>query len=457
MALTSSLIPEARAQRGVNYGSLIHQTRIPHVFYNQLTLPSADSSQTTFLIDYRIDYNYLPFKKMERPDEGPGRSFYATATMSLEVFKDNGEDKKSRDPATLQELNSVGRSIRKDTAYATTYEQTQSKKHYLAGYLSVDLKPGPYSYLLQLTPGEDMDERNSRRENMKLDDYGNAHKPEIYILDRVDNKQEPGRVRLMNFGNNVYYGKDFYALLLLPDYKTSDEYSVEVQQMEVGKRDTTAQKSVFSTTLGIRQVLQHRIPRIDKDSSRLSLRLEKKSQGGYAYAFLKIPNRQFANAVYRLELHKKGDDKPVSRQMFRSRWIDMPTSLLNVDVAIDMLHYITDRETIKKLKDGDEQQREKNFRAFWKKKDPTPDTEYNELMAEYYRRVDYAYEEFTTPQQPGYDSDRGKIYIKYGPPDHVKRTFPTNQPTTEIWTYGNRKFVFQATTGFGDFQLVSQS
>ncbi len=175
---------------------------------------------------------------------------------------------------------------------------------------------------------------------------------------------------------------------------------------------------------------------------------------GYAYALVKIPNRTFANAVYRLTVTRSDEDRPSAQGIFRSLWLDMPTSLLNLNVAIEMTKYIVDKETLQNLKTGSSDERERKFRQFWKSKDPTPKTEFNELMAEYYRRVDYAYANFSSVNMPGYESDQGRIYIQYGPPKNIERKFPSGEPAVEIWTYDNRQFVFEATTGFGDFKLI---
>ncbi|MDX1586711.1 MAG: GWxTD domain-containing protein, partial [Balneolaceae bacterium] len=164
----------------------------------------------------------------------------------------------------------------------------------------------------------------------------------------------------------------------------------------------------------------------------------------------------FPNSIYRLTVTRDGQARPVARTVFHSLWIEMPTSLLNLDVAIDMLKFIVSKEEIKRIKSGSQAVREQKFREFWESKDPTPKTEYNELMAEYYRRIDYAYEHFTTINTIGYESDQGEIYIKYGPPKNIERKFPTGEPAVEIWTYENRQFVFRATSGFGDFRLVSR-
>jgi len=79
------------------------------------------------------------------------------------------------------------------------------------------------------------------------------------------------------------------------------------------------------------------------------------------------------------------------------------------------------------------------------------------LMAEYYQRIDYSYQNFSSLQVPGYESDRGRAYILYGPPNNIDRRLLPNQPTREIWEYPNRELIFEATSGLGDFKLISES
>jgi GWxTD domain-containing protein len=117
---------------------------------------------------------------------------------------------------------------------------------------------------------------------------------------------------------------------------------------------------------------------------------------------------------------------------------------------------VSDSE-LERIDSGSDAEKERKFRQFWAQRDPTPDTEFNELMSEYYERIDYAYREFSSMQEPGYESDRGQAYILYGPPTDVERRFPTNAPTREVWEYPNRTLIFEATSGFGDFRLVSES
>lgn len=88
---------------------------------------------------------------------------------------------------------------------------------------------------------------------------------------------------------------------------------------------------------------------------------------------------------------------------------------LNEDVA----YIITDEEraAFKKLQTDEE--REQFIEQFWLRRDPTPDTVENEFKEEHYRRIAYANEHFASGI-PGWKTDRGRIYITFGPPDEIE-------------------------------------
>jgi GWxTD domain-containing protein len=56
---------------------------------------------------------------------------------------------------------------------------------------------------------------------------------------------------------------------------------------------------------------------------------------------------------------------------------------------------------------------------FWARRNPTPGSARNEFKEEHYRRIDYANQHFTV-SMPGWKTDRGRIYIQYGPPDEIE-------------------------------------
>ncbi len=83
---------------------------------------------------------------------------------------------------------------------------------------------------------------------------------------------------------------------------------------------------------------------------------------------------------------------------------------------------------------------------FWEKRNPG---ESAVKWAEYEQQVKLVNEKFSTPYQKGYDTDRGIIFLKYGPPNNIRTNdFDNRAFPYEIWQYykvknfSNRKFVF---------------
>jgi GWxTD domain-containing protein len=82
-----------------------------------------------------------------------------------------------------------------------------------------------------------------------------------------------------------------------------------------------------------------------------------------------------------------------------------------------------------------------------------------EFRNQYLQRVKEADEKFTTKYEPGWKTDRGRVYIVYGPPDEVERyPYTENMKPYEIWHYYNLQggviFVFGDRRGFGRFELL---
>jgi GWxTD domain-containing protein len=64
------------------------------------------------------------------------------------------------------------------------------------------------------------------------------------------------------------------------------------------------------------------------------------------------------------------------------------------------------------------EEREKFIETIWHSLDPDPDTEENEYREAYYERLAFVNEHFSSGI-PGYKTDRGRIYLKFGKPDEV--------------------------------------
>ncbi len=85
----------------------------------------------------------------------------------------------------------------------------------------------------------------------------------------------------------------------------------------------------------------------------------------------------------------------------------------------DVRWIITDEERSAFMQLSNDEERDQFIEAFWQRRDPTPDTEENEFKEEHYRRIAYANEHFAAGI-PGWKSDRGRMYIVFGPADEIE-------------------------------------
>jgi len=139
------------------------------------------------------------------------------------------------------------------------------------------------------------------------------------------------------------------------------------------------------------------------------------------------------------EKQKKENAKALQKEISKTykKWLDE-----------DVRWIITDEEraAFKQLSNDDE--RDQFIEQFWLRRDPTPDSQENEYKEEHYRRIAYANEHFAAGV-PGWRTDRGRIYIMYGPANSIDshpsggsydRTPQEGGGTTstypfEIWNY----------------------
>jgi GWxTD domain-containing protein len=85
----------------------------------------------------------------------------------------------------------------------------------------------------------------------------------------------------------------------------------------------------------------------------------------------------------------------------------------------DVVYIITDEERQAWKRLATDEEREQFIEQFWLRRDPTPDTAENEFKEEHYRRIAYTNERFASGI-PGWKTDRGRIYITFGPADEIE-------------------------------------
>jgi GWxTD domain-containing protein len=140
----------------------------------------------------------------------------------------------------------------------------------------------------------------------------------------------------------------------------------------------------------------------------------------------------------------------------------------------DVVYIISPEERNAFLHLQTNEEREQFIEAFWQRRNPDPDSPENTFKEEHYRRIAYANEHFASGV-PGWKTDRGRIYIAWGPPDErdehtsgeqYDRPMDQGGGTTttyayETWRYRyaeglgeNFEMEFVDPTGTGEFHLT---
>jgi len=85
----------------------------------------------------------------------------------------------------------------------------------------------------------------------------------------------------------------------------------------------------------------------------------------------------------------------------------------------DVAWIITGQERADFVKLSTDKQRDEFVVAFWERRNPRPGSSENKFKEQHYRRLAYANTHFAAGV-PGWKTDRGRMYILYGPPVRAK-------------------------------------
>jgi len=125
-----------------------------------------------------------------------------------------------------------------------------------------------------------------------------------------------------------------------------------------------------------------------------------------------------------------------------------------LDVDVRWIISDQERKAFKSLTNDEE--RDSFIEAFWQRRNPDPDSPENTFREEHYRRIAYANEHFAAGK-PGWLTDRGMIYIKFGPPDDTENhdgggiyTRPIEEGGGETSTFPFEIWHYRYLEGIGD-------
>jgi len=459
------------AQRNAtSYQSLLARTRQANAYLNVNAFPMSSNDSVKVYGHFRIEYDFLTFTR-SAAQEKADVEFATDVIIYVDVYKaGTAITERTEQPNEPGSMRSSGNQRRaagnaqnqgssgnptaplateawKGRAEAKNYSQTISNRHFLEGFVSLNVPVGDYDLVFSIREESQSRIRPIGRVRFKTTRFSEQKTQNPIILLESDRAKD-NSFKLLGFGNQVPYGSDLD--LLIPMHSDPNQFTVKISSLEYGRKDTTATKVLAEIELEPEMIRKGTFSFENGDQPFHMKQIESNDP----WVRISVPASTFPNVPMRIEVFESGNSTPFATKNIQSKWVDIPTSLLNVSVAVDMMENLLDSEEYKRVRKFNTSEKEKYFRDYWNSKDPSPDTEYNELMVEYYRRIDIAYERYSSATTPGYSSDFGKTYVLLGEPDRVTRRFPPDQPALEIWEYGNRQIIFQASSGFGDFKVV---
>ena len=172
---------------------------------------------------------------------------------------------------------------------------------------------------------------------------------------------------------------------------------------------------------------------------------------------INLPTKDINKVDLKIEITvNQGELSASKSSKFKSRDSFMFGGVGNIDLALSQMVYILTTEERKELKNLKQSEKENFFKKAWARRDPKPETKVNELMDEYYARVQFTEENFSRGTSGGWRSDMGMIFILFGKPDDIQKysSIQSNY-TYETWYYFSigEEFAFIDDYGFGDYRL----
>ena len=176
-----------------------------------------------------------------------------------------------------------------------------------------------------------------------------------------------------------------------------------------------------------------------------------------AFGSLENPEAQFGEFELTLELTDVGGNVVASESTpimiaGSSAWIAS-----NWEDALRLIRYESTEDEMDILEEIDDPaKRLEAWTCFWRIRDPVPATATNEALVSYFQRVETANRTWKSALRPGFQSDRGRVYITLGPPDDIiERPMPAGPVPFEVWRYYdyNVEIVFVDRIGFNNYEL----
>ena len=385
------------------------------------SIPSGSVNHVYFT--YRISFARLVFIKSDD-------KYSASFTFSIEV--------------TDSASKNIVRQIQTKSIFIDTFNETVNKNNYYQGIISFYLKDGSYKILPFLT---DLNTGHEVKFLVKRLDVQNKNKSDIISPLVIKSTLATCKINkyfeLSNFSESLPFSQTRYGLLIPCIDTTLESIFVVIKN----NLDTVFNSKVydnFKSKINLREC-----------NDKIILGDETSLPVTKNFVIPEINNKLMEGNA---EIIVSRDKSSKQSKIFHMRvlWINKPVSLLSPEGAIKMLKFIEKDSVITKMLYSDSKDYQKVLFQFWNNIGSIPGTTFNPLMEEYYTRIDYADKTFALfSGKSGIETDRGKIYIKFGKPQKITRDSNRDGKVVETWVYNNpkKKFVFIDDDGSGNFIL----
>lgn len=383
-------------------------------------------------------YTSIPYSNLRFLARTGG--FEASYTVSVEVFRVDTDGRQQG----LVSSRSWDREVS-----VSTYDETQAGEVYDRATQTISVDPGLYTVQVQV---EDAASQRSfvRESSLTVASYARGiSMSDPLFLDRYDSSR---RSLTPNVGATIRTDQDHFTIYYEIYADRPETLRVTYVATELNRvRDRPSVRAL----LGLSNSEQEELGTPLVLNERLSV------NSGKNPATLRVGTERFSVGDYTLSIRLEASNGALvaeASKPFAVRWMGLESQIRNIDDAITQMRYIAREGDIRAMRRADtEEEKVTLFRDFWKLRDPTPGTQRNERMEEYYLRVAYANEQYGRLVGEGWNTDRGEVYIRFGEPDLIDR-HPFNYGTKpyEIWYYNGhgRQFYFVDETGLGDYQLL---
>jgi len=321
-----------------------------------------------------------------------------------------------------------------DTVSTTNYAQTISKDLAREMSFNVNLPPGNYTAVIQFRDKESGRSSEQRR-SISVKNF-KREEPSISSIMIVRTE--------FDTAGRVEYSPNLSSVVALSSKEVGPQVYYEVYNAE--KYETLTLKYTITQRTRREQVIdtyRRTLTPAGRQTRVLDTLSSQKIKGG--------------DYLLTISIEDKRQIIDESSIVFLARVQGASFLIQDIDKAIEQLEYIATWEELSKMREAKtHEEKVRLFNEFWKRYDPSPGTEENELQLEYYSRIEYANQNFSSYAE-GWRTDMGRIFVKYGMPDVIERQPPMmNQRSYEIWEYQqhNLRLIFVDVSGFGNYRLL---